>query len=133
MSADCPHCRRFREERDEALEALRQAQLDGDSLVERVHLAIKGLDPKPAPRAGTRAHAAILAALLLKDVVPTPVLAEKCSDAESSVNILRQHICRLRPVLARFGIEIVVVQRTGYALPPASKQRLRELMNAVSE
>ena len=26
MSGDCPHCRRFRAERDEALEALRQAE-----------------------------------------------------------------------------------------------------------
>lgn len=34
MSADCPHCRRFREERDEAIEALRQARAEKHDIEE---------------------------------------------------------------------------------------------------
>lgn len=129
MSEACPHCRRFREERDEALEALRQAREQ-----------LSGRDPAAAAAALSHAlgvspqQARTLAALATSPV--TVVTTEALAEAVFTDDRLnpRTHLGVLVHKLRRkLGFDTIeTVWGHGWRLSAASKQKLRALLAEVT-
>lgn len=126
MSADCPHCRAYRERAEEAEEALRQA---------RAALAAEGPGLPSAWRLTGR-ESFVFGLLLARPLVSKPlfVMAMEGADAHwrAGPNILDVFICKLRDKLAPFGLQIETVWAQGYRLSPETKAAVRGLAAGVA-
>jgi DNA-binding winged helix-turn-helix (wHTH) protein len=128
MSA-CPHCRRFREERDEALEALRQARERGDGGRDdgEIEVALwRGFKIQPQA-------ARVLAALWRREAgfVSRAALWEAL-DSEADGNLVDVILSAVRVSLRRAcggAPPIETAHRIGWRLTPAG----RAVVDAVLE
>lgn len=70
----------------------------------------------------------ILAALVRHSVCSKPMLlnaaAKPGREPEADVKIVEVHVCRMRPKLAAFDIEIETLLEVGYSLSLATRRRL---------
>lgn len=120
----CPHCRRMREDLDEAREMARQlreqafgAPIEG-ALKQRWALA--------------PSEATILGVLLSRETARKEALLDALyfddPNGGAEEKILSVFICRMRPRLKRDGVLIETVWGVGWRLAPEMKARVRALL-----
>lgn len=119
MTEPCPHCRRLREERDEALEALRQARAGGEDLgrLSRFMAAFK-ITPTVAR----------LLAALFDSARPLnrEALLDAMGSSGTSFRLADSQLWRLRRALLAVDGELVVetIARVGWRLTPLARARI---------
>lgn len=64
-----------------------------------------------------------------KDAIMAALYRDTGRD-EAEIKIVDVQVCKLRPKLKPFGIEIETVWGQGYRISPAGKARVRQLMDA---
>lgn len=118
----CPHCRRLREERDEALEALRQARTpENAERLAACMLAFK-LSRQPAR--------VLLALVTGGRAVSSAALidAGELAHSDDADGLLAVVIVKLRARLRPHGVTIETVRGVGYGMSADARARAEAIM-----
>lgn len=121
----CPHCRRLREERDEALEALRQARTpENAERLAACMLAFK-LSRQPAR--------VLLALVTGGRAVSSAALidAGQFGYSDDANNFLAAIVVKLRARLRPHGVSIETVRGVGYGMRADARARAEAIMAEV--
>ncbi len=123
--SDCPHCRRFREERDEAIEALRQAKESasgGADLAARIATAFRD-----TPHQVTKQEARVLAALYASPVIMAStdeLITALRTESETPDKLLNMKVTHIR----KAGFAICCIRGFGYVLADHSRAFIRDAL-----
>lgn len=124
---DCPNCRRFREERDEAVEALalmRDAEAD-QQYWERVRRAADLFKIEPMP-------ARMLLHLLNGRPARRDALAEVAGSASARSNNVDVRLSRLRAALRRHDIELHNRHSLGWAINKSDCEKILAMLEGAN-
>lgn len=122
---DCPHCRRFREERDEALEALRQAAPSATTRDLRARIA------RTWPLQKQRA--AVLAALLSAPTVSREQFMEAMESNADALKAVDTPLCHVRAFLRTRGFNIRTTSGVGWSIAPADRAKILAMLDAEAQ
>ncbi len=128
MSDPCPHCKRFREERDEAIEALEQVRRDEMARVseDRVHrcASVFRLEPMPARMLLHLTNGRPARRDVLRDVAG--------SGASTSSNAVDVRLTRIRRALERHGITLRNRNSLGWSIDAADCAKILSMLEEPS-
>lgn len=128
MSETCPHCRRFREERDEALERLRQAEGEDGVDVEFDHVARIQRALRISPTSSRLVFTLWRAPGLVGWVRCAQKSLLNYDDILDPKQQLGVFVCRARKALPK-GVKIETVWGVGYQMCAASKLALTQFLD----